>query len=97
MGGIWASCFISPAIHVFDNWLTGLIFLSTQWCDSRFFTGYIISNRTDETRGVTELDKLPANAIAYIKRLEELVGVDISILSTGPERNETIVLNNPFA
>ncbi|GFO75413.1 adenylosuccinate synthase [Bathymodiolus platifrons methanotrophic gill symbiont] len=52
---------------------------------------------TDETRGVTELDKLPANALVYIKRLEELVGVEISILSTGPERNETIVLNNPFA
>ncbi|TXL14449.1 adenylosuccinate synthase [Methylococcaceae bacterium HT4] len=52
---------------------------------------------TDETRGVTELDKLPANALAYIKRLDELVGVEISILSTGPERNETIVLNNPFA
>jgi len=52
---------------------------------------------TDETRGVTELDKLPANALAYIERLEELVGVEISILSTGPERNETIVLNNPFA
>ena len=52
---------------------------------------------TDVTRGVTELDKLPANALAYIKRLEELVGVEISILSTGPERNETIVLNNPFA
>ena len=51
----------------------------------------------DITRGVTELDKLPANALAYIKRLEELVGVEISILSTGPERNETIVLNNPFA
>ncbi len=52
---------------------------------------------TGITRGVTELDKLPANALAYIKRLEELVGVKISILSTGPERNETIVLNNPFA
>ncbi|NOR81100.1 MAG: adenylosuccinate synthase, partial [Methyloprofundus sp.] len=51
---------------------------------------------TDVTRGVTELDKLPANAIAYIKRLEELVGVEISIISTGPERNETIVLDNPF-
>lgn len=51
----------------------------------------------EKTRGVTELDKLPANAIAYIKRLEELVGVEISILSTGPERNETIVLNNPFS
>jgi len=49
------------------------------------------------TKGITELDKLPANALAYIKRLEELVGVEISILSTGPERNETIVLNNPFA
>ena len=52
---------------------------------------------TEQTRGVTELDKLPANALAYIKRLEELVGVEISILSTGPERNETIVLSNPFA
>lgn len=52
---------------------------------------------TEISRGVTEIDKLPANAIAYIKRLEELVGVEISILSTGPERNETIVLKNPFA
>ncbi len=51
---------------------------------------------TEVTRGVTELDKLPANALAYIKRLEELVGVGISILSTGPDRNETIVLSNPF-
>lgn len=49
------------------------------------------------TKGVTELDKLPANAIAYINRLEALVGVKIAILSTGPERNETIVLSNPFA
>ena len=52
---------------------------------------------TEISKGVTELDKLPANALAYIKRLEELVGVEISILSTGPERNETIVLKNPFA
>ncbi|NOQ65430.1 MAG: adenylosuccinate synthase [Methyloprofundus sp.] len=50
----------------------------------------------ESTYGVTELDKLPANALAYIKRLEELVGVDVSIISTGPERNETIVLSNPF-
>ncbi len=52
---------------------------------------------SEVTRGITELDKLPANARAYIARLEELVGVDIAILSTGPERNETIVLANPFA
>ncbi len=52
---------------------------------------------SEATKGVTELEKLPANALAYIKRLEKLVGVEISILSTGPERNETIVLKNPFA
>lgn len=52
---------------------------------------------TEKTAGVTDLDKLPANAKAYIKRVEELVDVEISILSTGPDRNETIVLNNPFS
>lgn len=51
---------------------------------------------TEVTKGVTEFDKLPANALAYIQRLEDLVGVKITILSTGPERNETIVLSNPF-
>jgi len=49
------------------------------------------------TKGMTELEQLPTAARAYISRLEELVGVDITILSTGPERNETIVLENPFA
>jgi adenylosuccinate synthase len=49
------------------------------------------------TAGITDYDALPDNAKAYIKRLEELVGVTITILSTGPERDETIVLENPFA
>lgn len=52
---------------------------------------------TEKTAGVTQFDDLPANAKAYIKRLEELVGVRITILSTGPDRDETIVLENPFA
>lgn len=52
---------------------------------------------TEQTAGVTELDALPENATAYVKRLEELVGVTISILSTGPDRDETIVLSNPFS
>jgi len=51
---------------------------------------------TETTAGVTEIDKLPANAKAYIARVEELVGVKIAILSTGPDRDETIVLENPF-
>jgi len=48
------------------------------------------------TAGITVVADLPENALAYIRRLEELVGVEVSILSTGPERNETIVLHNPF-
>ncbi len=52
---------------------------------------------TEQTAGVTKLDALPENATAYVKRLEELVGVTISILSTGPDRDETIVLSNPFS
>lgn len=49
------------------------------------------------TAGVTEYDQLPENAKAYIARIEQLVGVKVTILSTGPDRNETIVLENPFA
>jgi len=49
------------------------------------------------TAGITSFDQLPDNAKAYIARLEELVGVKVTILSTGPDRNETIVLENPFA
>ncbi len=52
---------------------------------------------SENTADVTTMDELPANALAYIKRLEELVGVPIDMLSTGPERNSTIILRDPFA
>ena len=52
---------------------------------------------TGAAAGVTDFDSLPDNAKAYIARIEELVGVKISIISTGPDRNETIVLESPFA
>ncbi|MBX2839522.1 MAG: adenylosuccinate synthase [Gammaproteobacteria bacterium] len=48
------------------------------------------------TAGSTLFNELPQNAQAYIKRLEELVEVPIHIISTGPERNENIVVKNPF-
>lgn len=51
----------------------------------------------ESTVGITDYEKLPANAKAYISRIEELIGVKISILSTGPDRNETIILEHPFA
>ncbi len=51
----------------------------------------------DETTfGVQSIDGLPDAAKAYIKRLEELVGAPVDIISTGPDRVETIVLRHPF-
>ncbi|XID74152.1 adenylosuccinate synthase [Alkanindiges sp. WGS2144] len=52
---------------------------------------------TDSTVGATSIDQLPENAQAYIKRIEELVGCPIDVISTGPDRAETIILRHPFA
>ncbi|MEY4717425.1 MAG: hypothetical protein RL563_43 [Pseudomonadota bacterium] len=49
------------------------------------------------TAGITDFNDLPEAAKAYIARIEALVGVKVTILSTGPDRNETIVLESPFA
>ncbi len=51
---------------------------------------------TDSTVGVQKWDDLPAAAQAYIQRLEVLVGAPADIVSTGPDRVETIVLRHPF-
>ncbi len=50
----------------------------------------------ENTFGIQTLEDLPSNAIAYIKRLEGLVGAPVDIISTGPDRVETIVLRHPF-
>jgi adenylosuccinate synthase len=51
---------------------------------------------TQSTVGVRNKSELPENAINYLNRLEEVVGVPIDIISTGPERDETIILRNPY-
>lgn len=51
----------------------------------------------ESTADVTSIDNLPANAVAYMRRLEELLGVPVAMLSTGPERDSTIIFDNPFA
>jgi len=51
---------------------------------------------TESTLGARSLGELPANARAYIERIESLVEAPIEIISTGPDRNETIVLNDIF-
>jgi adenylosuccinate synthase len=50
----------------------------------------------ESTVGARSLDDLPKNARNYLDRMEEIVGVPIDIVSTGPERDETIILNHPF-
>jgi adenylosuccinate synthase len=51
---------------------------------------------SESTVGAQTLEELPANARAYIKRLEVLIKAPIDIISTGPDRIETIVLRHPF-
>ena len=51
---------------------------------------------TESTVGVRSLDQLPSAARTYIRRIEEVVGCPIDIISTGPDREETIVLRHPF-
>lgn len=51
----------------------------------------------ESTADVTSIDDLPANAIAYMRRLEEILGVPVAMLSTGPERDSTIIFTDPFA
>ncbi|PNP97537.1 adenylosuccinate synthase [Moraxella sp. RCAD0137] len=51
---------------------------------------------SESTIGVTKFEDLPANAQAYIKRIEALVGCPVDIISTGPDRDETIVLRDPY-
>ena len=50
----------------------------------------------DSTVGVTDYGQLPPNARAYLERLSALVEVPIDMISTGAERDETIVLRHPF-
>ena len=51
----------------------------------------------ESTVGIKTLDGLPANARNYLKRLESLAGAPVVLISTGPDREETIVLHHPFA
>jgi adenylosuccinate synthase len=51
----------------------------------------------ESTHGITEWDKLPPAARAYLRALEELAGSPLAIVSTGPDRDANIVLRDPWA
>ncbi len=48
------------------------------------------------TIGTSSFDSLPIEAKNYIRKIEELSGLPVDILSTGPDRDETLILNHPF-
>lgn len=50
----------------------------------------------ESTADVTVLSDLPENARSYLNRIEELLGIPMHMLSTGPERDSTIILQDPF-
>ena len=50
----------------------------------------------DSTRGARSWADLPAQAIKYVKRIEELVETPVTLLSTSPERDDTILMRDPF-
>ena len=51
---------------------------------------------SETTYGARSWAELPANAVKYIRRLEELTGMPVSLLSTSPERDDTILVRDPF-
>src|SRR5262249_59147944 len=51
---------------------------------------------TQSTRGARSWAELPAQCIKYVRRLEELIGAPVALLSTSPKREDTILVHDPF-
>lgn len=51
---------------------------------------------SETTAGARSWAQLPANAIKYVRRVEELIGAPVSLLSTSPDRDDTIMVQDPF-
>jgi adenylosuccinate synthase len=51
---------------------------------------------TGSTRGARSWAHLPAQAVKYVRRIEELVQAPITMLTTSPERDDTILVKDPF-
>ncbi len=52
---------------------------------------------SESTAGATGWAQLPATAVKYVRRVEELIGCPVALLSTGPDRDHTIAMYEPFA
>ena len=52
---------------------------------------------SESTEGARSWAELPATAVKYVRRIEELIGAPVALLSTSPEREDTILVHDPFA
>mgnify|MGYP002629467716 FL=1 len=57
----------------------------------------IMEGWSDSTEGARSWADLPASAVKYVKRIEELIEAPVALLSTSPEREDTILVHDPFA
>lgn len=51
---------------------------------------------SETTQGARSFKDLPANAVKYVRRVEELIGAPVALLSTSPQRDDTILMRDPF-
>ncbi len=51
---------------------------------------------SETTQGARSFRDLPANAVKYVRRVEELIGAPVALLSTSPQREDTILMRDPF-
>ena len=56
----------------------------------------VVEGWTDSTRGARSWAQLPAQAVKYVRRIEELVEAPVTLLSTSPDRDDTILVRDPF-
>jgi adenylosuccinate synthase len=52
---------------------------------------------SESTEGARSWAQLPAQAIKYVRRVEELIDCPVALVSTSPEREDTILVTDPFA
>jgi adenylosuccinate synthase len=55
-----------------------------------------IEGWSGSTRGARSFRDLPAEAVKYVRRIEELIGAPVALLGTSPERDDMIVMRDPF-
>ena len=56
----------------------------------------ILKGWKKSTKGITKFKDLPINAKKYVKELEKLIKTKVNSISTGPEREDTILIKDPF-